>query len=258
MLGKTVGIVGLGNIGRRVAELAANYSACGARIDPYLSADDFKERGVEPVLPPGAITCIRFTSPRPHVSHGGNHGECERVRPHGESAYFVITARGGIIGMKARACGRPKVRRNRRRRRRRSLRLSHRRSTTLRDWAMSSLRTRLRDRRRSEELRARRGRTMDRTRQGHRPGTDRQSRRVGQNSASDIRTCRVASQIRTSKHQGANRVVHSRPVRGDCAFSARTGWDAARFSHTWTTTAATPGQQSSNKNIPDTIVLVSS
>ena len=50
MLGKTVGIVGLGNIGRRVAELCGQlFRMRVLAYDPYLSADDFKERGAEPV-----------------------------------------------------------------------------------------------------------------------------------------------------------------------------------------------------------------
>ena len=46
--GKTLGIVGVGNIGRRVAKFAA---ALGMRVlghDPYVPADELKRRGVEP------------------------------------------------------------------------------------------------------------------------------------------------------------------------------------------------------------------
>src|SRR5919204_2571291 len=46
--GKTLGIVGVGNIGRRVAKFAA---ALGMRVlgyDPYVPADELERRGVEP------------------------------------------------------------------------------------------------------------------------------------------------------------------------------------------------------------------
>jgi D-3-phosphoglycerate dehydrogenase len=49
LAGKTVGIVGVGNIGRKVAAFTA---ALGMRVlgyDKYVSADELKRRGVEPV-----------------------------------------------------------------------------------------------------------------------------------------------------------------------------------------------------------------
>jgi len=48
LAGKTLGIVGVGNIGRRVAKFAA---ALGMRVlgyDPYVSAEELQRRGVEP------------------------------------------------------------------------------------------------------------------------------------------------------------------------------------------------------------------
>jgi D-3-phosphoglycerate dehydrogenase len=48
LAGKTLGIVGVGNIGRRVAKFA---TALGMRVlgyDPYVPADELKRRGVEP------------------------------------------------------------------------------------------------------------------------------------------------------------------------------------------------------------------
>ena len=49
LAGKTLGIVGVGNVGRRVAKFAG---AIGMRVlayDKYVSADELKHRGVEPV-----------------------------------------------------------------------------------------------------------------------------------------------------------------------------------------------------------------
>ena len=83
----------------------------------------------------------------------------------------------------------------------------------------------------------------------------------GQNSASDIRNM-SASQCGnpTSKHQSANRVVYSRPVRGDCVLHSN-GWDAARFSlhlNSALSPLRTCGQQSPIRNISDIIVFVPS
>ena len=49
MNGKTLGIIGVGNVGRRVAKTAA---ALGMRViayDKYVPADEQRNRGVEPV-----------------------------------------------------------------------------------------------------------------------------------------------------------------------------------------------------------------
>src|SRR5262249_8421471 len=48
--GATIGIVGLGHVGRRVAELARGLFAMRVlAYDPYLSADEITERGAEKV-----------------------------------------------------------------------------------------------------------------------------------------------------------------------------------------------------------------
>jgi D-3-phosphoglycerate dehydrogenase len=47
--GKTLGIVGVGNVGRRVAKLAAAFGMRVLGYDKYVSAEELRGRGVEPV-----------------------------------------------------------------------------------------------------------------------------------------------------------------------------------------------------------------
>lgn len=99
MLGKTVGIVGLGHIGSRVAELCGQlFRMRVLAYDPYLSAEDFKARGAEP-LPLEELLqqsdYVTVHTPRNEETKG-MFGEREFGLMR-ESAYFVITARGGIV-----------------------------------------------------------------------------------------------------------------------------------------------------------------
>src|SRR5262249_58069030 len=47
--GKTLGIIGVGNIGRRVARMAAAFGIRVVGFDPYVPAAELTARGVEPV-----------------------------------------------------------------------------------------------------------------------------------------------------------------------------------------------------------------
>ena len=96
--GKTIGIVGLGHVGSRVAELVRGLF--GMRVlacDPYLSADEIKQRGGEKVdldtLLAGAdyvsINCPLTDETRGMIGAP----QFARMRPH---AYFITTSRGFI------------------------------------------------------------------------------------------------------------------------------------------------------------------
>ena len=95
--GRTLGIVGLGNIGRRVAGYAAAFGMAVIARDPYLSAEEINARGAQAVgfdelvatsdfvtvhCPRDASTLGMFTAP-----------QFARMKA---TAYFVNTARGGI------------------------------------------------------------------------------------------------------------------------------------------------------------------
>jgi D-3-phosphoglycerate dehydrogenase len=98
ILGKTVGIVGIGHIGTRVAEL------CGGLLrmrvlacDPYLSAEEVKARGAEKVELDQLLEQSDFVTvhcPRSAETFGMlGAAQFARMKP---SAFFLNTARGGI------------------------------------------------------------------------------------------------------------------------------------------------------------------
>ncbi len=96
--GKTVGIVGIGNIGTRVAELCGHlFKMTVLACDPYLSAEQIAARGATKVELPELLQRSDFVSvhcPRTHETMGlFGAAQFEQMKP---TAYFINTARGGI------------------------------------------------------------------------------------------------------------------------------------------------------------------
>jgi D-3-phosphoglycerate dehydrogenase len=96
--GRTIGIVGLGHVGRRVAELARGlFSMRVLAYDPYLSADEVAERGAEKVELPDLLRQADYVSlncPLTEETHGMiGAREFALMQPH---AYFITTCRGHI------------------------------------------------------------------------------------------------------------------------------------------------------------------
>jgi D-3-phosphoglycerate dehydrogenase len=98
ILGKTVGIIGIGHIGTRVAELCGgllrmNVLAC----DPYVSEAEVAKRGARKVDLDTLLSQSDFVTvhcPRSDETFGMiGRAELDRMRP---SAFFLNTARGGI------------------------------------------------------------------------------------------------------------------------------------------------------------------
>ena len=96
--GKTIGIVGLGNIGTRVAELVRGLF--GMRVlayDPYVSAEEMARRGAEKVDLDTLLANADYVSincPLTEESRGMiGAAQFGRMRPH---AYFITTSRGFI------------------------------------------------------------------------------------------------------------------------------------------------------------------
>ena len=96
--GRTIGIVGLGNVGRRVAELCRGlFGMQVIAFDPYLDADTIAARGADKVTLDELLQRADFVSVNCPLDDGtrGMIGarEFALMQPH---AYFITTARGFI------------------------------------------------------------------------------------------------------------------------------------------------------------------
>ncbi len=94
----TLGIIGLGNVGRRVSELVRQmFNMKVLAYDPYISEEDFHERGAEPVgfdeiFSQSDFVSINCPLTKETTAMIGER-EYRMMKP---SAYFITTARGGI------------------------------------------------------------------------------------------------------------------------------------------------------------------
>jgi D-3-phosphoglycerate dehydrogenase / 2-oxoglutarate reductase len=98
VLGKTLGIVGLGHVGRRLAELCRGLLRMRVvAYDPYLSADEIAARGAEKVELPDLLAQADYVSincPLTDETRGMiGAREYALMQPH---AYLITTARGFI------------------------------------------------------------------------------------------------------------------------------------------------------------------
>jgi D-3-phosphoglycerate dehydrogenase / 2-oxoglutarate reductase len=96
--GRTLGIVGLGNVGRRIAELAGIlFKMKVLAYDPYLSADVAKSRGAEKVELDELLKRADFVSINcpltPETRRLIGAREFALMKP---DAFFITTARGSI------------------------------------------------------------------------------------------------------------------------------------------------------------------
>jgi D-3-phosphoglycerate dehydrogenase len=96
--GKTIGIVGLGNVGRRIAELCRGLLGMTVlAYDPYLTADEMAARGGEKVELDDLLRASDYVSincPLDKKTRGMiGAREFALMQPH---AYFITTARGFI------------------------------------------------------------------------------------------------------------------------------------------------------------------
>jgi D-3-phosphoglycerate dehydrogenase len=101
--GKTLGVVGVGNIGRRVAGMAAAFGMRVLGYDRHVAPDEVRRRGAEPVeslealLPQvDVLTC--HTPLTPETRHMINEKSLALLRP---GAVFVNTSRGPVCDERA-------------------------------------------------------------------------------------------------------------------------------------------------------------
>jgi D-3-phosphoglycerate dehydrogenase len=97
-IGRTIGIIGLGNVGTRVAELCRLlFRMRVLAYDPYLTAEQVAARGAEKMELGALLAQADFVSlncPRNRETLGlMGAAQFAAMRP---NAYFITTARGGI------------------------------------------------------------------------------------------------------------------------------------------------------------------
>jgi D-3-phosphoglycerate dehydrogenase / 2-oxoglutarate reductase len=96
--GKTLGIIGVGNIGRRVARMA---SALGMRVigyDKYVDANELRQRGVEPMpdLPSLLRQADVVTCHTPHTPETHHMIDGRAIALMKDGVIFVNTSRGRV------------------------------------------------------------------------------------------------------------------------------------------------------------------
>jgi D-3-phosphoglycerate dehydrogenase len=98
VFGKTAGIIGLGNIGRRVAQLCSGLLQMKVlACDPYLTADDFRQHGVDAVTLEELLRRSDFVLVHcPRTAQTMRMMSSEQFAQMKPNAYFITTARGGI------------------------------------------------------------------------------------------------------------------------------------------------------------------
>lgn len=102
LTGKTVGLVGFGRIGRRVAEMLAGFNVEILAYDPYMNVEEASKRSVTPlsfeeVLTRSDIVSLHLPS-TPETYHLMNESTLGMMK---EGAYLINTSRGKLIDEKA-------------------------------------------------------------------------------------------------------------------------------------------------------------
>lgn len=96
--GKTLGIMGLGNIGQILAELGQGVKMRVIGLDPFLSVEQIKARGVEPVSFDQLLAQSDFISIHvPKSKETTNLFNADTFAKMKKGAYLINCARGGIV-----------------------------------------------------------------------------------------------------------------------------------------------------------------
>lgn len=96
--GKTLGIVGLGNIGRILAELATGCKMKVIGFDPFLNDADIKARGAEPVSFDDLLAQADYISVHvPKTKETAGLFSAENLAKMKKGSFLINCARGGIV-----------------------------------------------------------------------------------------------------------------------------------------------------------------
>jgi len=96
--GKTLGILGLGNIGRILAELGKGVKMDVIGYDPFLSADDIAARGAQPVSFEDLLARSDYLSIHvPKTKETAGLFNAANLAKMKDGAYLINCARGGIV-----------------------------------------------------------------------------------------------------------------------------------------------------------------
>ena len=100
--GKTVGLVGFGRIGRRLAQLLSGFGTNTIAYDPYMNEDAAKQLNVRPVsfeelLAQSDIISLHLPM-SPETRHIINEDTLAKMK---DGAILINTARGGLVSEKA-------------------------------------------------------------------------------------------------------------------------------------------------------------
>jgi phosphoglycerate dehydrogenase-like enzyme len=100
--GKTLGIVGMGNIGSILAELGKGVKMTVLGYDPYLDADAIAARGAEPVALEELVERSDYVSIHvPKTAETANLFNADMLGRMKPEAYLINCARGGIVDEEA-------------------------------------------------------------------------------------------------------------------------------------------------------------
>lgn len=102
LAGKTLGVVGLGNVGRMVAKRAQAFDMKVAGFDPYVTADAAKAIGVEKLELDALLAASDFvTLHTPGTSETKNLLDAGRIAKMKPGAMLINTARGTLVDLAA-------------------------------------------------------------------------------------------------------------------------------------------------------------
>ncbi len=102
LTGKTVGLVGFGRIGRRLAELLSGFGVTILAYDPFINEEAAKERnvqvaGLEELLEKSDIVSLHLPSTK-ETHHLINEETIQKMK---DGAYLINTARGSLVDEQA-------------------------------------------------------------------------------------------------------------------------------------------------------------